>query len=56
MPETCENWLSPVKIWFYFARHTHEIYHVLPHHAYSVDFKAPRSFEIYWVGALKSTE
>ena len=38
MPETCENWLSLVNIYIYYAHQTHEIYQVLP---YSVDFKVP---------------
>ena len=38
MHETCKNWLSLVNIYVYFARHTREIYQVLP---YSVDFKVP---------------
>ena len=44
MPETCENWLGLVNICIYYACQTHEIYQVLP---YSVDFKAPSSFEIH---------
>ena len=39
MPETCENWLSPVNSCVYYACQTYEIYQVL---SYSVDFKAPQ--------------
>ena len=47
MPKTCENWLSLVNSCIYYAYQACEIYQVLPY--YSVDFKAPRSFEIHWV-------
>ena len=46
MSETCENWLGLVNSCIYFDCQTYEIYQVLP---YSVDFKAPGSFEIHWV-------
>ena len=46
MPKTCENWLGLVNSCIYYAHQTPEIYQVLP---YSVDFKAPQSFEISWI-------
>ena len=46
MPKACENWLGLENSCIYYACQTHEIYQVLP---YSVDFKAPRSFEIHWL-------
>ena len=44
MPET---WLSIVNSYIYYAHQSHEIYQVLP---YSVDFKAPKEFELNWMG------
>ena len=38
MSETRQNWLGLVINYVYHARHTRDIYQVLP---YSVDFKAP---------------
>ena len=46
VPETCENWLDPVNSCSYYACQTCAINQVLP---YSVDFKAPGSFEIHWI-------
>ena len=46
MPGTCENWLGLVNSCVYYARRTREIYQT---QSYSVDFKAPREFLIYWV-------
>ena len=31
MPETCENWLGPVKSCIYYAHQIREVYQVLPH-------------------------
>ena len=45
MPETCENVLGLVHSWIHNASQTSEIYQVQP---YSVNFKAPGSFEIHW--------
>ena len=39
MPEICENWLSFVDRYIYYAHQMYEIYQILP---YSVDFIAPR--------------
>ena len=39
MLKTCENWLSIVNRYIYYARQIHEIYQVL---SYSVDCKAPK--------------
>ena len=44
MPETCENWVRPFNSGIFYARQTHEIYHILP---YSVDFKV--ELQIQWV-------
>ena len=46
MPETCENWLGLVNSCLHYVRQTHDIHKALP---YSVDFKAPGSFEIHRV-------
>ena len=37
MPDVCENWLSLVNSYVYYARQTCEIYQVL---SYSVEFKS----------------
>ena len=44
-PETCGNWQCLVNGCVCYAHQSYEIYQVL---LYSVDFKAPGSFEIHW--------
>ena len=46
MPETYENWLGLVNNCVYYARQCRVIYREMP---YSVNFKAPREFEIHWL-------